>query len=240
MTKSIRTRPALEPVTADTAHNLVYQEIKRAIRAAHFSPGEVITIRTLAKELQVSETPVREALKSLLAQNIIEILPNRSFRFPILSVDDVNEILAVRLNLEGMAAEQAAKNITDDEVEHLESLRKAEIAALDRNDIAGLMESNSEFHAFLYKTSRNKTLIPIIDSLWLQVAPTFRITIHSLLEKHNSKTSAAKKNSTWAISNHTHLIKMLKNRDAKKARAALEQDLMDFHKVFLSSHAENA
>lgn len=226
---------------ADTAHNLAYQEIKRAIRAAHFSPGDVITIRTLAKELQVSETPVREALKSLLAQNIIEMLPNRSFRFPILSADDVNEILAVRLSLEGMAAEQAAQNITDDEIEHLESLRKAEIAALDRNDIAGLMESNSEFHAFLYKTSRNKTLIPIIDSLWLQVAPTFRITIHSLLEKYNSKAGgSSKKNNTWVISNHTHLIKMLKNRDAKKARAALEQDLMDFHKVFLSSHAENA
>jgi DNA-binding GntR family transcriptional regulator len=227
-------RMAFTPIAADTASNLVYRELKHAIRAAHFQPGEVVSLRGLAQELGVSETPVRDALKRLQEINAIEVLPNRTFRFPIVTIDKLSEILAVRLVLEGTATELAAARISGEMIETLDGLRKEEIEAGQKHDIARVMDLNARFHEELYAAAGNETLATLIEQLWLTMAPTFRATVEKMLTPDFEHRNPLP--SDWAFRHHTRIVQKLKARDAAGARSALENDLMDFNRVFLVIH----
>lgn len=230
-------RAQFAPIAADTASNLVYRELKHAIRAAHFQPGEVVSLRGLAAELGVSETPVRDALKRLQEINAIEVLPNRTFRFPFVTVDKLSEILEVRLVLEGTAAELAAARIAPEALDALDALRRQEIEAAEARDIDRVMDLNARFHAGLYEAAGNETLTVMIEQLWLRMAPTFRATVNKILTpafQHRNPLP-----SDWLFRHHTRIVQKLKTRDGAAARSALENDLKDFNRVFLAIHGDD-
>lgn len=234
MKKGDSGRTQFTPIAADTASNLVYRELKHAIRAAHFQPGEVVSLRGLAQELGVSETPVRDALKRLQEINAIEVLPNRTFRFPILTLEKLSEILAVRLVLEGTAAELAASRTSPEVIAVLDGLRKEEIEAGKQRDIDRVMDLNARFHEALYDSAGNETLATLIEQLWLRMAPTFRATVEKIFAPDVDPRKPLP--SDWLFRHHTRVIQKLKARDAAGARSALESDLRDFNRAFLAIH----
>src|SRR3954452_14236848 len=69
----------------EAAHIRAYGVLKEAVLAGHFRPGEVLTLRSLAKQLSIGEMPVREALRRLTSEGAFESLPNRSARVPVLT-----------------------------------------------------------------------------------------------------------------------------------------------------------
>jgi DNA-binding GntR family transcriptional regulator len=227
-------RVQFTPIATDTASNLVYRELKHAIRAAHFQPGEVVSLRGLAQELGVSETPVRDALKRLQEINAIEVLPNRTFRFPIVTIEKLSEILAVRLVLEGTATELAAASMSSETIEALDGLRKEEIEAGEQRNVVRVMDLNARFHEELYEAAGNETLATLIEQLWLRMAPTFRATVEKMLTPDFAPRNPLP--SDWLFRHHTRIVQKLKARDAAGARSALESDLMDFNRVFLAIH----
>src|ERR1700709_1393421 len=93
-----------------------YEQIKQAILQAQFRPGEVLSIRTLAASLGTSTMPGREAGTRLITERALEALPNRGLRVPVLSDDDVQDVLRARFVLEGLAVELAAARISRVEI----------------------------------------------------------------------------------------------------------------------------
>ena len=136
-----------------------------------FKPGEVVTLRALAKRLAIGDTPVREAVKRLISEGAFEGLPNRSARVPLLDRREIQQILDLRILLESNAAALAAHNITLHQIEQLREIHKAMGTAVVVDDSIAYGKYNMAFHFEIYRIADNKTLATLIEALWLRMAP---------------------------------------------------------------------
>src|SRR3977135_4649241 len=115
----VDTMPAAAPSSnpADTSlRHQVYDSLREALTAGRFLPGQKLTFRFVAGALGVSLTPVREALRRLVAEGAFEMQPNRSVRVPLMTRAKILELRDIRIALEGLAAKQAAKRSKKEEV----------------------------------------------------------------------------------------------------------------------------
>src|SRR5262245_16086529 len=101
----------LQPIDNGTLGQRVYNELRDYLMVGGVQPGEKVTLRQLTTAFGTSLMPVREAVQRLAAEGALEVLPNRAIRVPLMTKGRVDEILRVRLTLEGMAVEEAAKRI---------------------------------------------------------------------------------------------------------------------------------
>jgi DNA-binding GntR family transcriptional regulator len=136
--------------------------------SGRFRPGEKITIRALATALNVSITPAREALANLVAEGVLDISESGTISIPSLDKKRVRELVNVRESLEGLAAREACKHLTNEDLEKLESMHeKLEKANADR-DYAAVIRLNLEFHFALYRRAEMPLLQKMIEACWLQ------------------------------------------------------------------------
>src|ERR1044072_9457936 len=91
----------------NTLNEEVYQQLKQALMTGRISPGSTMTIRSLAASFGISPMPVREALRRLVAEHVLVLLPNRSVSLPVITRERFREITRIRTSLEGLAAEEA-------------------------------------------------------------------------------------------------------------------------------------
>jgi len=162
----------LSSVNHLTLEKTVYRELLRGIISGKLSPGAQITITDLAQQLGVSLMPVRQALRVLEAKNLVSMKTNRRLVIRQLSVDDLNELLQIRLNLECMAAEKAAENCTDETIRDLNRLLNEMKNTEDREIY---LEINKEFHHTIYRSANKPILLEIIEDLWSRISPYYFI-----------------------------------------------------------------
>lgn len=208
------------------AHDKVYETLKRAILGGHFRPGDRMTIRSLAAQLETSDTPVREALKRLVAERAIVATGNRKFEIPVLSQERMDQILALRMVLEPMAAEQAAESITEPELARLRTEYRAMDEAVRQLDPELLLATNTRFHFLIYRASHNEVLLPILESLWLQYAPTLSDYMPSLI----GRLSLQDRKQLYRVAQEQHkqVLAALERKDGAAAREQLRADLRIF------------
>jgi len=226
--KSSPRRPA--PASADrsapgeAAHIRAYGVLKEAVLAGNFRPGEVVTLRSLAKQLSIGEMPVREALRRLTSEGAFESLPNRSARVPVLTRRQVEQILELREDLEGKAAALAARNITLVQIEHLRALQQGMEQSVAKGDSRAHLSLNMAFHFEIYRIADNPMLIPLIQMLWLRMAPLVANTVPLL----TGKAGVFRK---VAAENHERLLAAFQARDPVAAQEAMSKDLLGLTKV---------
>src|SRR5690242_3880527 len=105
---------------ADTSlRSQVYDSLREALTAGRFTPGQKLSFRYIAGTLGVSLTPVREAIRRLVAEGAFEMWPNRSVRVPLMTRDRVLELRDIRIAVEGLATEKAAAHVTREQAAHL-------------------------------------------------------------------------------------------------------------------------
>lgn len=208
------------------AHDKVYETLKRAILGGHFRPGDRMTIRSLAAQLETSDTPVREALKRLVAERAIVATGNRKFEIPVLSQERIDQILELRLLLEPMAVEQAAQRITTPELAQLREEYRAMDDAVKQLDPELLLATNTRFHFLIYKASGNTVLLPMLESLWLQYAPTLSEYVPALLGRLSPQDR--KQLYRVAQEQHKQVLAALEKRDGRAAREQMRADLRIF------------
>ena len=208
----------------ETDNARAYASLKRAVLAGAFKPGEVVTLRALAKRLAIGDTPAREAVKRLISEGAFEALPNRSARVPLLDRRELQQILDLRIMLESNAAGLAAQNITLHQIEQLRSYHAAMGTAVAVDDSQAYGELNMAFHFEIYRIAGNKTLAQLIEALWLRMAP-FVSRTRSLI--------AGDAEQTWRVAcgQHEALLAALQNRDAESARRAMREDLSALSKI---------
>src|SRR6187399_2056657 len=103
----LRSMPSKAPI--DTSlRSQVYDSLRDALTAGRFAPGQKLSFRFIAGSLGVSLTPVREAIRRLVAEGAFEMRPNRSVRVPLMTRDKVLELRDLRMELEGLASAKAA------------------------------------------------------------------------------------------------------------------------------------
>lgn len=197
----------------ETLHDRAYQELKKAIMAGVLVPGSAMTIRALAAALGTSPMPVREALRRLVTERALEVLPNRSVSIPVMTAEKFQEISMIRIALEGMAAERAAGRIAPEDVGRMEHLNREMMgreAARKRTYLA----KNQEFHFLLYRNAGMPQLVDMIESLWLQTGPLLNHVVNAAGVK-------------VAADHHGAALAALRRRDGAATRAAIEADIRD-------------
>jgi DNA-binding GntR family transcriptional regulator len=207
----------------NTLNEEVYQQLKQALMTGRISPGSTMTIRSLAASFGISPMPVREALRRLVAEHVLMLLPNRSVSLPIITRERFREITRIRTSLEGLASEEAAAFIPPDDIRAMSKLND-EMETEDAAQSADYLVMNREFHFRLYRNCRMPTLILIIESLWLQIGPLLTIQ-----QMRSASTGVL------VQSHHRRALKALKKRDAKETRDAIVSDIEDAAKIIAAS-----
>lgn len=152
------------------SHKQLAHFIADAVRAnvleGRLRPGEWLRQERIAREQGASQMPVREALKQLVAEGILEHVPYCGVRVVQFAVEDVEDLYACRVSIEGMAARHAALAITDEEVRELNDLHVRMIACETPLKLPEYRELNRHFHSLIFTASRRSFLIRTLGQLW--------------------------------------------------------------------------
>ena len=199
---------------ADTSlRQQVYASLREALTSGRFAPGQKVTFRYVAGELGVSLTPVREAMRRLVAEGAFEMNPNRSVRVPLMTRDKVLELRDIRMELEGLAAAKAALAATRNQIAGIRRAAREIIVARNCGDGATDRQKVREFHFAVYAAAGQPTLLRLIEGLWLQTGPYMNLLYPDFIS--SSRGPAGRQ----------RLIEALEVRDATAARREMETDI---------------
>ena len=198
-----------------TLQQKVHAALREAIVTGRFVPGRPVTLRGVAEELGVSPMPVREALRQLVAERALAMLDNRRVAVPEMSPARFDELCLARALLEPELAARALPNVDASLVQRLRALDAEVDAALGRGDAETYMRRNHGFHFELYRAATSAVLLPMVESLWLQVGPFLRVVVGRL------------GTGRVAVDNHQAAIEALRRRDEAALRAAVRADVLD-------------
>jgi DNA-binding GntR family transcriptional regulator len=183
---------------------LVYTNLRAAIHAGRFEPGERIREADVAAWLGVSRTPVRDALKRLESDGILASAPRRGLIVAELDQQQVSELYSVRDVLEGLAGRLAAQHATSAEVAAMRDLLERQARTRDE-DSAALVRLNQLFHEVVSRAARNRYLSSMLDAF------------QSSLALLPGTTYSAAGRPASALTEHTELVDAIEHRDAERA-----------------------
>jgi DNA-binding GntR family transcriptional regulator len=210
VSKNAASSLGLGAMQRETLNDRIYQQLRTMIMSGGARPGKELKLRELAKELNVSLMPVRDAIGRLVVERALEMLPNRQVIVPDLSIEQLLEVRHVRIMLEGEAGALAAQHATSVLVEQLQAVQNKIIALSikKQHEFFGL---NREFHFAIYHAAKSPLLFSMIEQLWLQIGPVFNhIPVDFVPE---------------GARGHEKIIAALRARDAEATRAAIGDDL---------------
>jgi DNA-binding GntR family transcriptional regulator len=147
----------------------VYSRLRAAIIAGHFAPGERFVERALTDRLQVSRTPIREAIKRLEQEGLVVCYPHRGCFVRSPSYDEAREAYEMRRVAEGVAGELAATRATVAEIQAIRALLATTRARLEAGDREEILLRNDEFHLLQARGARNTFLEQHLKTLWAYV-----------------------------------------------------------------------
>ena len=202
-----------KPPVDTSLRTQVYDSLRDALATGKFLPGQKVTFRFVAGALGVSLTPVREALRRLVAEGAFEMQPNRSVRVPSMTRARVLELRDIRMAVEGLAAEKAAAVATREQVGELRRISQDILAARSRDDIATDRTKIRAFHFTLYGIAAQPTLMRVIEGLWLQTGPYLNLLYPDYVASPEGPAARAR------------VIKALQAHDGAAARREIEADV---------------
>jgi GntR family transcriptional regulator, rspAB operon transcriptional repressor len=189
-----------------------YEAIRDMIVSGRLRAGETISEVQLAEALAVSRTPVREAMKRLLGQRLVEVTP-RGLRVFRPSAGDVAEVYFLRAAIEGAVARAAAARISAGQLAGLGRIQTESVGAAERGDVAALVELNGRFHRLLAEAAGSARAAAALRDLDPLVAAYRRL---SLLSPEHQRGSVA---------DHARLIGLLERRDGPGAEALVRDHI---------------
>ena len=210
---------AVPKLQRNTLNEEVYEQLKQALMTGRIAPGATMTIRSLAASFGISPMPVREALRRLVAEHVLFLLPNRSVSMPVITRERFREITRIRTSLEGLAAEEATPLIDSGTIDRIAALND-EMEREDAAKTADYLVKNRELHFNLYRACQMPTLVKIIESLWLQIGPLLTI-----------QQGIYVKAGITVQTHHRRLLKALRKRNAEEARVSIVDDIEDAAKL---------
>lgn len=184
--------------------NVIADRLRASIRLGELLPGTRLVQEKLAAELQVSRIPLREALHTLAAEGLIEVLPQRGMHVAELSRADIENLFELRLQLEPELAEEIVRGCRDRDVDELQSL--ADEMRAKGPDASGRAALNYQFHRRIYELSERRLSLRFIDQLLHLVEPYSRRWVHSGHEL------------TRIDDEHAKMVEALRTHDAELLR----------------------
>ncbi len=208
----------MEPIERMTLGDRAYRQIADLLIAGRLAPGERMSLRSTAEALGVSMMPIREAVTRLVADNALEVAPNRAIRVPIMSATRFLDLTAARIVVEGHAAARAATLRDEGDQARIRTLDEAFRKETQKRkpDLAAAVAHNQALHFAVYEAARPPQLAEMIRSLWLKAGPVINLDLRANPDRLKH---------TRAVIFHADLVDALIQSDSARARAAVEQDI---------------
>ncbi len=194
------------------AHEQVYQTLKAQILFGEMAPGQAVTIQGLTDSLGVGMTPVREAIRRLISDGALMFQGNRRVSVPVLSANDIEQLIYVRISIESELARRAAQRVTTADIDQLETLDQALDAAIAAGDVPKYLRFNHAFHTALYAHANAPIMMDLADRLWLRFGPSLRVVCGRFGTQN-------------LPDRHKDMLIAMRNRDADGVAKAMEQDV---------------
>jgi DNA-binding GntR family transcriptional regulator len=218
--------PSLPRVERQRLHDTVVEHLRDFIVEGMLAPGVKLNERELCETLGISRTPLREALKVLEAEGLIEISPNRGASVSRMSEAEIRETFELMSGLEAFSGELACERITAAELAQIKALHYEMLACRAQNDLSGYYSRNQAIHDRINEAARNSALRQTYLSINRRLkALRFRSNFHT---------------SKWdrAIHDHEDMIQALEARDGKRLSAILRRHLLDKRDAVLLQDAQ--
>jgi DNA-binding GntR family transcriptional regulator len=208
--RTTRGKPDLR-VSPKTVQQEAVKKLRSAIISGFFKPGDRLVELDLCQELGISRPSLREALRSLEAERLIEIIPNRGPIIPVLTWEDAREIYQVRELLEGEAAALCAAAITNDGLTEMSDALEAFREAVDANDAPNRLNATARFYSALLQAAGNKIIHETLQGLLAR--------INFLRDRSMSLEGRAKQ----SLAEMRAIFAAIKKHDAEGARKAAQK-----------------
>lgn len=213
MTK-ITTDNVLQKVDWEPLHDKVYGRLRDALMEAQFKPGTRLSLRSIAKILGVSVMPVRAAFLRLVAEKALHQTANGQFMVPKIEQPEFDEIVFLRAELEGIAAELAATRRSTAQVAELKSIAKKLTRAAEANDAPTYLRLNRDFKFTVVRAAMSPVLHDLVESLWMRVGPFMSHYAKDI--RHQIK-----------IDRHDDVVAAVVSGEPAIARDAMARDIVD-------------
>jgi DNA-binding GntR family transcriptional regulator len=208
--------PRLMPkVERQRLHDTVVEHLRSFITEGVLSPGKKLNERELCETLGISRTPLREALKVLAVEGLIEINPNRGASVARMSELEIRETFELMSGIEAFAGELACERITDQELDEIKALHYAMVVSKNQNDLPGYYQRNRAIHDLINLAARNSALRQVYLSL--------NRRIHALRFLSNQQAPKWER----ALHDHEEMIEALQARDGKRLSQILRHHLLE-------------
>ncbi len=195
----------------------VYAHIREDIIEGRYANGDYLVETKLAEELDVSRTPIREALKQLELEDLVVSMPNRGVMVQGMSGQDIDDIFTVRYLLEGQAAYWAAQRIDEANLSRLTEIVELMEMYTRKNDVSNLARLDTEFHDVIFSASNSRILRHILTSLHRN---TRQVRMNSLTTPERPSHS---------LSEHRAIFDAVEHHRAAEAKAAMEAHVQNAH-----------
>ena len=202
------------PLRGLSLHDGVAARLRSMIFERHIAPGEWIDEKALAAGWQISRTPLREALKVLAAEGLVELVPHRGCRVVELTDDDADALFPVMALLEGRCAFEAASKASDTDLAGLQHLHEELERQAAAGDIDGYYRANHVFHTRVQQLAANR---------WLERASEDLRRFMRLMRGRQLKLPGRM---AASINEHRVLIDAFVQRDPARAERAMHDHLM--------------
>lgn len=204
---------ASDPVDRRTLPSAAADRLRELIIEGELPAGTRLNERALCERLGVSRTPLREALRSLSAEGLVQIQPNRGAQVVALSEEDIRESFEVMSGLEALSGELACRHITDEEVAEIKALTFEMLACHARKDLPAYYRLNRMIHQRINQAAHNRLLS--------QVYATLNLRIQNLRFRSNFNQDKWEK----AAQEHVAMVEALTERDAARLATILRTHL---------------
>ena len=206
-------RPEFREIRHHTVDREVYAQLRQAILRGSLPPDQWLRQEELASSFGISRMPIRDALRTLCAEGLVELLPHRGFRVAPLNAEELEELYATRMGLEGLAARLAAARMTPAVLERMAQVLEELEPQCRSNDLEAFLLAEAEYHHTCYSASGRERLCRNVADLRERAGRYLRVVFNNPSRLEES------------LEHQRRLFAACERRDGPAAERALQQAL---------------
>ena len=203
----------MKAIQKKTLHEEIANSLREMIMSGELMEGDKIKENELCALMDISKTPLREALRVLSAEGLIQLIPNRGSFVTTPTIEEIKEMFDVMSVLEGVCARAAAEKMNDKDFEKLEKLHNQLEKYANRKNQARYIHFNHSYHSFVQELAGNKTLNQIVNGLRQKI----------LLYRFKSLNLPGR--FEQSIQEHRNLLEAFRKRDADIAESLIKSHI---------------
>lgn len=193
----------------------VFSQLQNDILNGRYAPGDSLIETRLSEDMGVSRTPVREAIRQLELEGLVQSIPNKGAVVKGISSQDIEDIYTIRMMIEGLAARWAAEKITPEELAELKEAVELEEFYTIKNDTNHLLKFDSRFHDIIFKASKSKPLMHMLS------------TFHLYIQRARNASLELPERAKAVLEEHKAILQAIIDREPEKAEQLTTRHIMN-------------